>query len=86
MDKYWPRQIDEIEGNGVSLINEPILEDVIELRPGQASASLHALLVGVRNGAQALLERLETRGVYVPREGQREAVRALYVATTYRAF
>src|SRR6516164_7461494 len=23
MDKYWPRQIDEIEGNGVSLINEP---------------------------------------------------------------
>ena len=25
--------------------------------------------------------RLETRGVYVPREGQREVVRALYVAT-----
>ena len=52
-----------------------------ELRPGQQAASLYALLVGLRNQAQALLERLETRGVYVPREGQREVVRALYVAT-----
>jgi hypothetical protein len=37
--------------------------------------------VGLRNQAQALLERLETRGVYVPRDGQREVVRTLYVAT-----
>jgi hypothetical protein len=51
------------------------------VRPGQSAASLHALLVGLRNQARALLERLETRGVYVPREGQREVVRALYVAT-----
>ena len=80
-DKYWPRQVDEIEGSGVSLINEPIRDEVIELRPGQNAASLYALLVGVRNQAQALLDRLETRGVYVPRDAQREVVRALYVAT-----
>jgi hypothetical protein len=52
-----------------------------ELRPGQAAASLYALLVGVRNQAQALLERLEMRGVYVPNDQQREVVRLLYVAT-----
>ena len=73
-DRYWPRQIEEIEGSGVPLINEPIRDEVIELRPGQAVASLRALLVG------ALLDRLETRAVHVPREGQREVVRALYVA------
>jgi hypothetical protein len=54
----------------VSLRNEPIRKEVIELRPGVSAASLHALLVGVRNQAQALLDRLETRGVYVPRDGQ----------------
>ena len=64
----------------VTLLNEPVRE-VIELRPGQQAASLYALLVGLRNQAQALLDRLETRGVYVPRQGQREVVRALYVAT-----
>ena len=65
----------------VSLRNEPIREEVIELRPGASAASLHALLVGVRNQAQGLLDRLETRGVYVPRDGQREVVRALYIVT-----
>jgi hypothetical protein len=80
-DKFWPRPVEEIEGAGVSIINEPVRDEVIELRPGQSAASLYALLVGVRNQAQALLDRLESRGVYVPREGQREVVRALYVAT-----
>jgi hypothetical protein len=80
-DKFWPRRVEEIEGAGVSIINEPVRDEVIELRPGQSAASLYALLVGVRNQAQALLDRLESRGVYVPREGQREVVRALYVAT-----
>ena len=79
-DRYRPADVAEVEQK-VSLLNEPIHDDVIELRPGQSAASLHALLVGVRNQAQALLDRLETRGVYVPREGQREVVRALYVAT-----
>jgi hypothetical protein len=78
-DKFWPFDIEELEDK-VSLLNEPIRE-AIELRPGASAASLHALLVGVRNQAQALLERLETRGVYVPRDAQREIVRALYVAT-----
>jgi hypothetical protein len=81
-DRYWPRQFDEMAEDAapVTLLNEPVRE-VIELRPGQASASLYALLVGLRNQAQALLDRLETRGVYVPRDAQREVVRALYVAT-----
>ena len=82
-DRYRPADIEELEEKP-SLINEPIRE-VIELRPGQSAASLHALLVGVRNQAQALLERLETRGVYVPREGQREVVRALVVRALYVA-
>ena len=82
-DRYRLADIEELEEKP-SLINEPIRE-VIELRPGQSAASLHALLVGVRNQAQALLERLETRGVYVPREGQREVVRALVVRALYVA-
>ena len=69
-DRYRPADIAEFEQK-VSLLNEPVHEEVIELRPGQSAASLYALLVGVRNQAQALLDRLETRGVYVPREGQR---------------
>jgi len=68
----------------VSIINEPIHDEVIELRPGQASASLHALLVGVRNQAQALLERMENRGVQVARQEQREIIRLLYVATRHQ--
>jgi hypothetical protein len=82
-DRYRPADIEEVE-NKPSLINEPIRE-VIELRPGQSAASLYALLVGVRNQAQAMLHRLETRGVYVPRDGQREVVRLLYVATRNQA-
>jgi hypothetical protein len=79
-DRYRPFDIEEVEQKP-SLLNEPIRE-VIELRPGQNAASLYALLVGLRNQAQALLDRLETRGVYVPRDGQqREVVRLLYVAT-----
>ena len=79
-DRYRPADIAEVEQK-VSLLNEPIHDEVIELRPGQSAASLHALLVGVRNQAQALLDRLETRGVYVPKDQQREVVRLLYVAT-----
>jgi hypothetical protein len=68
--------------SGVSLINEP-LREVIELRPGQSAASLYALLVGLRNQAQALLARLEA-GVTVPRDQQQEVVRLLYVATRHQ--
>ena len=69
-DRYRPFDIAELEDR-VSLLNEPIRE-VIELRPGQSAASLHALLVGVRNQAQALLDRLKTRGVYVPMDQQED--------------
>jgi len=58
---YRPADIAEVKRK-VSLLNEPVHKEVIELRPGQAARSLHALLVGVRNQAQALLDRLETRG------------------------
>ena len=68
-ERYRPFDIEELEDK-VSLLNEPIRE-VIEPEPGQSAASLYALL-----------ERMETRGVRVPRDGQqREAVRELYVQT-----
>ena len=56
-DRYWPRQFDEMaeDATPVTLLNEPVRE-VIELRPGQQAASLYALLVGLRNQAQALLD------------------------------
>src|SRR5215469_11949664 len=46
-----------------------------ELRPGQQAASLYALL-----------ERLETRAVNVPRDGQREVVRALLLLALLLTF
>jgi hypothetical protein len=79
-DRYRPFDFAELEDKP-SLINEPIRGEVIELRPGQSVASLHALLVGVRNQALALLERMENRGVQVARAEQREVVRELYVQT-----
>jgi len=81
-DKYWPRQFHEMaeDPTPVTLLNEPIRE-AIELRPGQASASLYALLVGLRNQAQALLERMETRGVCVRQDSQREVIREAYAAS-----
>jgi hypothetical protein len=56
-DRYHPRTFEEMAGDRtpVTLLNEPVRE-VIELRPEQASASLYALLVGLRNQAQALLD------------------------------
>ena len=77
-NRYWPRQIDEIDGPGVSLINEPLpLDNVIPL---PKTRSLHAVLVESLNATQALLRRLEG-GVTVPKDAQREVVRALYIAT-----
>ena len=82
-DRYRPFEIMELEDKP-SLINEPIRE-VIELRPGQSATSLHGLLVGVRNQAQALLERMENRGVQVARQEQREIIRLLYQTGLCRA-
>ena len=63
----------------LSLLNQPVREDVRELRPGAKQRSLYAVLVEARNNTQALLARLEL-GVQVARQEQREVVRLLYVA------
>jgi hypothetical protein len=80
--KYWPRQFEEIEDGGVSLLNEPTFAGAVELRPG-AKRSLYAVLVESLNSTRALLTRLES-GVRVPRNDQREIVRLLYVAARHQ--
>jgi len=45
---------------------------------------MHAVLVENLNSTQALLTRLESGGVTVPRNQQREVVRLLYVATRHQ--
>ena len=42
------------------------------------------MLVESLNSTQALLTRLESSGVTVPRQEQREVVRLLYVATRHQ--
>jgi hypothetical protein len=75
MGRYWPRQFEEIEGNGVSLINEPLPPDNVRTLVQPNPRSLHAVLCEALIDAQALLARLEA-GVHVPCDGQRETVRA----------
>ena len=84
-DKYHPRMMDEMASDPVpvSLINEPVLEDVRELRPGAKQRSLHAVLVESLTNTKALLSRLEA-GVHVARNEQREVIRLLYVATRHQ--
>ena len=82
-NKYWPRQIEEIEGNGVSLINEPLPPDNVST-PAPRQRSIHAVLVENLNSTRALLTRLESRPVCVPRQEQREVTRSLYVATRHQ--
>ena len=76
-DRYWPGRFDEMAADPIptTLLNEPA-RDVIELRPGQSAASLHALLVGLRSAALALLGRMENRGVQVARDDQRQVATA----------
>jgi len=83
-DKYRPRSFEEMASDPVpvTLINEPVLEDVRELRPGAKQRSLHAVLCEALTNTKALLTRLEA-GVTVPRSEQREVVRLLYVATRH---
>jgi hypothetical protein len=80
--QYRPPLLDEIEGNDVSLINEPAGPDNVIALP--RARSLHAVLCEAMINTQALLARLEA-GVHVPRDSQREVVRALYVATRNQA-
>jgi len=83
-NRYWPRQFDEIEGTPQTWINEPLPPDnVSTLVPRQRS--IHAVLVENLNSTQALLTRLESGRVCVPRDQQREVVRSLYVASRNQA-
>ena len=81
-DKYHPRQFEEMVEDPipVTFINEPLPPDNVSTLPVARVRSIHATLVESLNSTQALLRRLEL-GVTVPREGQREVVRLLYVAT-----
>ena len=84
-DKYWPRTFEELgsDPTPVSWLNEPLPPDnVTTLVPRQRS--LHAVLVENLNSTQALLTRLESGRVCVPRQEQREVVRLLYVATRHQ--
>ena len=86
VDKYWPRDIAEVEERP-SLINEPLsapdgttaLPTVYRERP------LHTVLCESLKQTRELLNRLELRGVQVARAEQREVVRLLYVATRHQA-
>jgi len=79
--KYWPCPVDELPDRR-SLICEPLPpENVISL---PKSRHLLAVLVENLNSTRALLRRLEA-GVQVQHNGQREVVRALYVATRNQA-
>jgi len=63
-----------------SLINEPLAPDNVSTLARPKQRSLHATLVESLTSMRALLQRLEL-GVHVPRDQQRETVRALYVQT-----
>jgi hypothetical protein len=83
--RYWPRQFDELvdDPTPMSWINEPLPPDnVSALVPRQRS--IHAMLVENLNSTRALLTRLESGRVCVPRQEQREVVRLLYVATRHQ--
>ena len=84
-DRYWPRRFEEMASDPVpvSWLNEPTPpNNVATLVPRQRS--MHAVLVENLNSTQALLTRLESGGVTVPRNQQREVVRLLYVATRHQ--
>jgi hypothetical protein len=80
IDKYRPRQLDEIEDNGVSLINEPLPPDNVRALVQSKERSLHAVLCQALVNTQALLTRLEL-GVQAPPGQARVTIRDLYVQT-----
>jgi hypothetical protein len=76
-DKYWPRQIDEIDGSGVSLLNEPAPLDNVGVLVPTKQRSLHAVIAQNLKDTEALIGRLEL-GVRVADSG-RALIRDLYV-------
>ena len=83
--KYHPRTGEELAEDPipVSFINRPVYENVGVLVPSQ-QRSLHAVLCQALIDTQSLLTRLKA-GVQVQHNGQREVVRALYVASRNQA-
>jgi hypothetical protein len=81
-DRFWPRDVTEVEQRP-SIINEALdaPEGTTALPVVQRDKPLHAVLCESLKQTRELLIRLEARGVYVPRDAQREIVRLLYVAT-----
>jgi hypothetical protein len=68
----------------MSWINEPAPPDNVSTLVRTKQRSLHAVLVENQNSTRALLTRLESGRVCVPRQEQREIVRLLYVATRHQ--
>jgi hypothetical protein len=79
-NRYWPRQLDEIEGAPTTWLNEPAPPDNVSTLVRTKQRSLHAVLCGALTNTQALLTRLEL-GVRAPPGQARVAVRELYVQT-----
>jgi len=68
-DRYHPRTVDEIDGSGVSLLNEPLPpENVGVLVPSQ-QRSLHAVMAQNLKDVEGLIARLEL-GVAVATSGR----------------
>jgi hypothetical protein len=73
MDRYWPRQFEEMVSDPVPVtwINEPAPPDNVRTLVRPTQRSLHAVLCEALTNTQAVLTRLEA-GVTVLRQEQRE--------------
>jgi hypothetical protein len=76
-DRYHPRQLDEIDGPGLSLLNEPLPPENVGVLTPRQRRSLHSLVAQGLADTEALIARLEA-GVAVADSG-RALVRDLYV-------
>jgi len=85
--RYWPQQFDEMASDRtpVSWINEPVPPENVTTLVRPTPRSLRAILCESLNSTKALLARLESGRVCVPRPEQREVIRLLYVATRNQA-
>jgi hypothetical protein len=76
-DRFHPRQIEEIEGSGVSLVNEPLPPENVGVLVPTRPRSLHSVIAQNLADTESLIARLEA-GVGVADSG-RALVRALYI-------
>jgi hypothetical protein len=73
------RHIEEIEGNGVSLINEPLPPENVSTLVRTKQRSLHASFAETLASSRGLLARLENGRVQAPPGEARVAIREAYV-------